>query len=108
MLKAGDHVLGFDLDNCNIADSYTLPKARRSEVAPSPDLLMTFRLPQDNLPEVVLVRKTYPNRKNRATKRKWKLRALRKEAGDKPLKKSEEAQEEQDYEQFMQVLFVLC
>jgi nonsense-mediated mRNA decay protein 3 len=38
----------------------------------------------DRIPEVILVRKTYPNRRKRNRTRNWKLRSIAKEAQDAP------------------------
>ena len=39
-------------------------------------------LDPDRIPEVVLVRKTYPNRRKKSRPRNWKLRSIAKETGD--------------------------
>jgi nonsense-mediated mRNA decay protein 3 len=85
VLKVGDHVLGYDLNHCNLSDTIMKPLRGRS------------------LPDIVLVRKTYPNRKNRDGKRQWKLKQLpnKQDSGEK--KKSEAAADDADMERFKQV-----
>jgi nonsense-mediated mRNA decay protein 3 len=50
----------------------------------------------------VLVRKTYPERRNRSRHRKWKLRRLQMEKDDAASRRSESKTEDGDFEQFMQ------
>lgn len=116
-----------------LGDEQGKPLKVRSSSALAARSVVSSALPpvaQDkNLPEVILVRKSYPQRKNRASARalpflscrcagfacntvlsrtgKWKLKSLNKEASDKPLKKAEEAKEQEDYERFLQVRFSL-
>lgn len=56
---------------------------------------------QKGAPEIVLVRKTFPNRKNRQRRRKWELRRLDIEQADR--KRVEAKRVEEDYESFMRV-----
>lgn len=64
ILQPGDTVLGFHLTNSNF----------NNEAFESLD--------QGRIPDVVLVRKTYPNRRKKAKPRNWKLRSIAKEAED--------------------------
>jgi len=84
ILKAGDLALGYDITNTNVSDND----------------MKDFK---GDVPDVILVKKTYP-KKNRAARRKWKLRSLNKEALDRPLKKAEEEKGEQDMENFLQAI----
>mmetsp|Transcript_16199 Transcript_16199/g.30605 ORF Transcript_16199/g.30605 Transcript_16199/m.30605 type:complete len:528 (-) Transcript_16199:165-1748(-) len=63
-LKPGDTCAGYDLKSSNMGD----------------DVLS--RIKNRDLPEVILVRKTYPRRKNRHRSRKFRLKALPKETGE--------------------------
>ncbi|EGG12206.1 uncharacterized protein MELLADRAFT_46699 [Melampsora larici-populina 98AG31] len=66
ILRPGDTVLGYHLANSNFNDTnFELMKS-------------------DRIPEVILVRKTYPNRRKRNRTRNWKLRSIAKEAQDAP------------------------
>jgi len=82
VLKAGDTVLGYDVRNCNLSDT---------QIKPLKDVQM---------PDVILIRKTFPNRKNRSKNRQWRLKSLQKESEKQ--KKADELRDMQDYEQFMQ------
>jgi len=85
LLKAGDNVLGYDVRAASLGDSADYSSSLKGR----------------DLEDVVLVRKTYP-KKNRATRRNWRLRNLNIEGPDKQLKKSEQEQEQQEQERFMQ------
>lgn len=62
VLQPGDTVLGFHLTNANFNSS-------------------AFEaLNQDRIPDVILVKKTYPNRRKKSKPRNWKLRSIAKEA----------------------------
>jgi len=85
-LKVGDVVSGYDLTNANLTD----------------DTMKALKTKQKRrLPEVILVRKTYA-RRNRAKNRQWKLRQLKKETSDRPIKKGESEKYNEDMEKFMQ------
>lgn len=84
LLKAGDNVLGYDVKSASLPDAAEFASLKGRQV-----------------PDVVLVRKTYP-KKNRAARRNWRLRTLNIEAPEKALKKSEQEMEEQEYERFLQ------
>ena len=64
ILQPGDTVLGYFLSNSNYN---------------SEDFA---NLPQDRIPDVMLVKKTYPNRRKKNRSRKWKLRSIAKEPGE--------------------------
>ncbi|KAJ7638333.1 NMD3 family-domain-containing protein [Roridomyces roridus] len=64
ILQPGDTVLGYHLTNANFnSEDYA-------------------SLPQDQLPDIVLVKKTYPNRRKKSKARVWRLRSIGKEAGE--------------------------
>jgi len=55
-----------------------------------------------NIPDVVLVKKSYPSRRKRVRARQWKLKELSKEEENNGEKsKAEVAKAEQDYELFL-------
>jgi len=56
------------------------------------------------LPDLILVRKAFPNRRKKNHRRAWKLKDLPKEPADLPVKKNEAARAESDYESFLQDL----
>jgi nonsense-mediated mRNA decay protein 3 len=64
ILQPGDTVLGYHLTNSNF----------NNEAFESMD--------EGRLPDVVLVKKTYPNRRKKSKPRNWKLRSIAKEAED--------------------------
>jgi nonsense-mediated mRNA decay protein 3 len=84
LLRPGDTVMGYDVSATNINDNNIKGLKNR------------------DLPEVILIRKTYPNRKDRHKHRKYKLKQLDKEATDNVPKKHELKKAEEDYEQFLQ------
>lgn len=64
ILQPGDTVLGYHLTNSNFNNE-------------------AFEgLDEQRIPDVILVRKTYPNRRKKAKPRNWKLRSIAKEAED--------------------------
>ncbi|KAI0779087.1 NMD3 family-domain-containing protein [Irpex lacteus] len=64
ILQPGDSVMGFFLSNANFnSDEFA-------------------KLPSHRIPDVVLVRKAYPNRRKKNKTRGWKLRSMAKEAGE--------------------------
>lgn len=82
LLKAGDTVMGYDLTTANFSDqAVTSLKGRQ-------------------LPDIVLIRKTYPTRSNREKSRKYKLKQLPKEQADN-IRKQDVQREAADLEDFM-------
>ncbi|CAG8747792.1 1961_t:CDS:2, partial [Racocetra persica] len=80
ILSPGDNTMGYDLSSSNFND-------------------ITFdSLNQDSLPDVVLVKKSYSQRR-RKNKRNWKLKSLAKEEEQLDLEKMD-----QDYEMFLRDL----
>lgn len=64
ILQPGDSVLGYFLTNANFnSDAFAA-------------------LPAHRIPDIVLVRKAYPNRRKKNKARPWKLRSIAKEAGE--------------------------
>lgn len=86
VLREGDSVLGYDIEseNCN-NDDWKALKGRQ-------------------VPEVVLVRKVFPQAQKKARKRVWELKRMQKTEADRPLKNSEIRAQERDYEAFLQEL----
>jgi len=85
-LHVGDTVLGYDLTNANLMSD------------------MPVKIKGRELPDIILVRKTYPEGKNKARsrKRKFMLRTLKKEAAEQ--KKVDQVRDEKDWEEFQQQL----
>jgi nonsense-mediated mRNA decay protein 3 len=64
ILQPGDAVMGYHLSNSNFnSDDFA-------------------NLPQDRIPDVILVRKAYPNRRKKNKSRNWRLRSIAKEEGE--------------------------
>ena len=64
ILQPGDSAMGFHLSHANFnSDDYA-------------------NLPQDRIPDIILVKKAYPNRRKKTKTRSWKLRSIAKEAGE--------------------------
>ncbi|TFK83515.1 NMD3-domain-containing protein [Polyporus arcularius HHB13444] len=64
ILQPGDAVMGYFLTNANFnSDDFA-------------------NLPSHRVPDIVLVRKAYPNRRKKNKPRAWKLRSIAKEAGE--------------------------
>jgi len=81
ILKIGDIVLGFDLSTLNISGEVETEKAI------------------NNLPEVILVKKSFPERNKH--KRIWKLKQLPKEDGEDTRKKKKE-KNDNSFEEFLE------
>lgn len=84
LLKPGDTCLGYDLGFSNINH---------------PDF---EKLDPSRLPDVVLVRKAYRNRRKAAARRKWRLASLKKEPA--AMSNKDEDRVLEDYEMFMRDL----
>ncbi|XP_048589941.1 60S ribosomal export protein NMD3 [Nematostella vectensis] len=78
LLKSGDTVLGYDFKNSNINDE-NLNKMKA-----------------DKIPDVILVKKSYGDKRKRRRARNWKLKVLEKEIGD-----INQDQFEKDYDEFL-------
>ncbi|KAJ3479314.1 hypothetical protein NLI96_g9154 [Meripilus lineatus] len=64
ILQPGDTALGYHLSNANFnSDDFA-------------------SLPSHRIPDIILVKKTYPNRRKKNKTRNWKLRSMAKEAGE--------------------------
>ncbi|KAI8991451.1 NMD3 family-domain-containing protein [Mycotypha africana] len=84
ILNPGDTVMGYDLARANFNnDEYE--KLHQ----------------QASLPDIVLVRKSYPARKKRSKPRNWKLQQLGKEVDEMLPRKQDQAKIENDMELFM-------
>ncbi|KAI8326046.1 NMD3-domain-containing protein [Martensiomyces pterosporus] len=86
LLNFGDTVLGYDLLTANI-NNENFEKLR-----------------QDDIPSVVLVKKSYPERRRKRKQRNWKLKSLSKDEGDLAPKKQEQEKLEADFENFLRDL----
>ena len=64
ILQPGDTALGYFLTNANYNSDHFAS------------------LPPERIPDVILVKKTYPNRRKKSKARNWKLRSIAKEAGE--------------------------
>ena len=87
ILHPGDSVMGYLLDGSNFnSDSF--------------DAIENSKAYGSTIPDVILVKKHYPNRrKNR--KRNWKLKRMAKDEGDLLPKAGDAAKMEADYENFL-------
>jgi len=102
ILKPGDTVLGYHLTNANFNnDNFDAMK-------------------QERIPDVILIRKTYPQSKKKSKNRKWRLKSIAKEVGEgehaglgrakmegagrRGPGAAEQAKAEADYERFLQDL----
>ncbi|KZP26946.1 NMD3-domain-containing protein [Athelia psychrophila] len=97
ILQPGDTVMGYHLTNANYnSDDYAL-------------------LPSSRIPDIILVRKAYPNRRKKSKSRNWQLRTIAKEAGEEGETGKErglvgrmggrdQKKVEQDYELFLREL----
>ena len=64
ILQPGDSVMGYHLSNANYnSDEYA-------------------SLPASRIPDIILVKKSYPNRRKKSKSRNWQLRSIAKEAGE--------------------------
>ncbi|KAI9002355.1 NMD3 family-domain-containing protein, partial [Gaertneriomyces semiglobifer] len=93
ILNPGDHCLGYDLTHSNFNSENW-------------DALNSVARLQGNIPDVVLVRKSYPNARKKGKARGWKLKTLAKEEELQYVNRSkaEEARNEMDYEYFLRDL----
>lgn len=85
ILKPGDHAFGYNLASANFNHNVFEEYSK-----------------SNNVPDVVLIKKSYPSRRKRVRARQWKLKELAMEeenAGEKT--KAEVAKAEQDYELFL-------
>ena len=64
ILQPGDSVMGYHLTHANFNSDHFA------------------QLPLDRIPDIVLVRKAYPNRRKKNKTRNWQLRSIAKEAGE--------------------------
>ncbi|PWA00490.1 hypothetical protein BB558_003452 [Smittium angustum] len=85
-LSYGDTVLGYDLALSNINNKFF------------------DRLDQDIVPEVVLVKKSFKERRKKRKQRNWKLKQITKDEGELLAKKQAQKKFDDEYEQFMNEL----
>ncbi|KAJ3207372.1 hypothetical protein HDU67_007514 [Dinochytrium kinnereticum] len=88
ILRPGDHASGYDLRNANFNDTNWDALLRTHGVG---------------LPDIILVKKSYPNARKKSKNRKWKLKTITVEEEVEALGKSkaEKARAELDYELFL-------
>jgi nonsense-mediated mRNA decay protein 3 len=88
ILNPGDHAVGYDLSVANFnSDNWEILASGRR---------------QGTIPDVILVRKSYPHARKKSRKRNWKLKGLvKEEEADTMRTKAEKAKAEQDYELFL-------
>lgn len=87
LLNAGDSVMGYLLTGSNY-NNVQFDEIQESHAYGS------------TVPEVILVKKHYPNRRKNRT-RKWKLKRMAKEEGDLLPKKTDQDRMENEYEEFL-------
>lgn len=97
ILQPGDTAMGYHLSNANFnSDDFS-------------------SLPSSRIPDIILVKKSYPNRRKKNKTRNWKLRSIAKEAGEEGETGSgrgvvgrmggrDQKKVEEDYELFLQEL----
>ncbi|OLL22432.1 60S ribosomal export protein NMD3 [Neolecta irregularis DAH-3] len=86
ILKPGDTARGYHLTTTNFND----PEYES--------------LDQSLLPDIILVKKSYPNRRKKNKTRNWKLRTLSKEQTEMNPRKQDIEKQERDYEEFLRDL----
>lgn len=89
ILQAGDTVMGYHLSVTNFNDN------------------IYDELDPNSIPDVVLVKKSYLNRRKKSKARNWKLKSLNAQGDSTESKKSKKVDQsryEKDYEQFLQEL----
>lgn len=87
LLQAGDSVMGYMLTGTNFNNAEW-------------EAMEESNVYSSLLPEVVLVKKHYPNRKKNK-KRSWKLKRMNKDEGELLPKKSDQERMDREYEQFL-------
>ncbi|CAI2180000.1 2642_t:CDS:2 [Funneliformis geosporum] len=86
ILNIGDTALGYDLTSSNFND-YSFDTLNRN-----------------SLPDVVLIKKSYPQKRRKNKPRKWKLKSISKEQEEMAPRKQDANKMEEDYESFLQDL----
>lgn len=88
ILKAGDTVMGYYLENSNFNSS----------------IFETYQETCAYVPEVILVKKSYQSRRKKIKVRNWKLKSLLGKESEINGKRHDQAFYEEDYERFLQDL----
>ncbi|KAK8128940.1 hypothetical protein PG984_010048 [Apiospora sp. TS-2023a] len=88
MLHAGDSCMGYMLTGTNFNN-------------PEYDAIEASNTYSSRIPDVMIVKKHYPNRR-RNRKRQWKVKRMNKDEGDLLPKKSDQERMDRDFEQFLQ------
>ncbi|KAJ3343737.1 hypothetical protein HDU93_006649 [Gonapodya sp. JEL0774] len=92
LLNAGDHAMGYDLTNANFNN-------------PSLTSYLESRSSKFSLPDVILVKKSFPHRRRRAQPRHWKIKHLGKEEEEERGKRERGgADKDKDLELFLRDL----
>ncbi|CAG8570878.1 431_t:CDS:2 [Acaulospora morrowiae] len=86
ILNPGDTALGYDLSSSNFND-FSFDSLDRSTI-----------------PDVVLIKKSYPQRRKKNKQRNWKLKSLEKEQEEMASKKQDSEKMDLEYEMFLQDL----
>ncbi|OMJ15268.1 60S ribosomal export protein NMD3, partial [Smittium culicis] len=86
LLNYGDTVLGYDLEISNINNKFF------------------ERLSSEKIPSIVLVKKSYSEKKRKRKQRNWKLKSLTKDEGELQAKKQAQKKIDDDYELFLRDL----
>ncbi|KAJ3129816.1 hypothetical protein HK098_008050 [Nowakowskiella sp. JEL0407] len=93
ILRAGDHAMGYQLNNANFNNTNW-------------DTLTSTNNHNNVIPDVVLIKKSYPQRRSKTRQRNWKLKSIAKETDEENGGKRaiDQAKAELDYELFMRDL----
>ncbi|KAG9306967.1 hypothetical protein G9A89_000881 [Geosiphon pyriformis] len=86
ILHPGDTALGYDLSSSNFNNN------------------VYDTLNRNELPDVILIKKSFPNRRKKIKSRNWKLKSLAKEQEEMAPRKQESERMEQDLEMFLRDL----
>lgn len=83
ILRYGDMAYGFDLTNSNLNDANY------------------EKLNADRIPNIILIKKSYSNRRRKPKPRKWKVKSLVKEEENLSMRRLDKEKLENDYELFL-------
>ncbi|KAI8914492.1 NMD3 family-domain-containing protein, partial [Gorgonomyces haynaldii] len=83
ILNPGDHCKGYMIGNANFNNDFLDVFAKNKQ-----------------LPDVVIVKKSYPNARKKIKSRRWKLKSMAKVEGEEIVRKQDKTRQEQDLEMF--------